>query len=153
MKLRLTSTYRLGFTAVALLFLILGCGKDNASEVQPAMETITDISVISNTADRRTLVGRQVDIPEAPITSVVGNYLFWAGETHTAVPVVREDKMRGPVTEHVRPGGRAHIKGTVRLLETVPDDDLMWDRITPEEKSDILGARVYIAAESVAVRH
>lgn len=143
---------RIGLTAIALVFALIGCGKEDGSGTQAASETITDIGVISTTADRRTLVGRKVNIPDAPVSTVVGNYVFWAGDRHSGVPVAREDKMRTPVVEHVRLGDRVRISGTVRLLETVPDSDLLWDKINEDEKRDILNARVYIAADSVAIR-
>ncbi len=149
---------RLGLSAVSVLFVLLGCGKDNGigtgngNETQGGNNTISELTVISSTADKRSLVGRKVSIADAPVDEVVGNYVFWAGDTHSGVPIVREDKMRTPVVEHVRRGDRVRVLGTVRLLESVPVSDLMWDKVNENERRDILAAQVYIAAESVAIR-
>lgn len=137
----------------AALLTILSCGKDDKGQTPPEAPTITDIATISNAPDRRALVGSKVDISEASVQSVVGTYVFWAGEPRTGVVVAREDRMRGPVTEHVRAGGRCRITGTVRLLETLPATDLFWDHISDSERRDILGSQVYIAADTVSVIH
>jgi hypothetical protein len=152
MKLISASQARAGYAVLALLFVVLGCGKEKGAEPQAATETIADLSAISSASDRRALVGRKVDIADAPVSQVVGNYVFWAGDPHSGVPVAREDKMRSPVIEHVRRGDRVRILGVVRLLETVPDSDLLWDTVNADEKRDIQAAQVYIAAESVAIR-
>lgn len=145
-----TSTIRIAALLMPLLLLLGGCGKDEPT-TQSGEDLITDIATISNTADRRTLVGKKVDIASAKVQSVVGNYVFWAGEPHTAVPIAREDKMHGTVPEHVRSGDSVRIKGTIRLLENLPDTDPLWDSISNDERRDILAARVYVAAESVAI--
>ena len=148
---KLSHKYRYGLTAFALLVLAIGCGKEVNNQDSGA--TISDIAEISDTADRRSLVGRKVEIASAQVQEVTGNYIFWVGSRNSGVPVAREDKMRGPVTEHVRPGDRAAISGTIRLLETVPQSDLLWDKITDSEREDMLNSRIYIAADSVRVIH
>src|SRR4051812_31205599 len=112
------------------LFLVIGCGHDNAANTtSPEQATITDMSTLTTAADRRKLVGAKVDVPNARAEQVVGTYFFWVGQGHAAVPVVRGDKLKGPVQEHVRAGDTLRITGTVRLLENVPATDPTWDHI------------------------
>jgi hypothetical protein len=143
--------YRNGLVALALLVLAVGCGKEVNNKESGA--TIADVNEISDTADRRSLVGRRVEITSAQVQEVTGNYIFWVGSRNSGVPVAREDKMRGPVTEHVQRGDRVAISGVVRLLETVPQTDLLWDKVNDNERADMLNSRIYIAAESVRVIH
>ena len=144
----------LAAASVLALFVTLSCGKDDKStQVNPEPALITDMSVISNAPDRTALVGKKVDISSATVQSVVGTYLFWAGDPRTAVPVAREDRMHDSVAEHVRAGEHCRITGTVRLLETVPSTDVLWDRINDQERRDLLASRVYIAADKVSVVH
>ncbi len=140
----------LGLFVFPVLLALTGCGKED-NPLLSGDDTIRDISAIANTADRRELVGKKVDIQDAKVQSVVGNFIFWAGEPHTAVPVARVDKMNGPVNDHVRSGDKVRLVGVVRLLETVEADDKFWESVNEDEKKDILGARIYIAADNVII--
>jgi hypothetical protein len=146
------------------LLMALACGKsnDNTGTDSPATPapngpTTTSLhstSEIASTADKRSLVDRAVDISDAKVQSVVGTYVFWAGEdSHTAIPVVRNDRINGPVTEHVKPGEHAAITGRIRLVDATAATDPMWDHISESERRDIGDAKVFIAAEKVSVIH
>src|ERR1051325_9518522 len=104
MKIQHNLYSRTGVLLLSLVLLVAGCGKEGTREVTSDRSTIVDIEDIANAADRRSLVGKNVDIRNAKVQQVVGNYVFWAGDPHTSVPIAREDKMRGPVTHHVKPG-------------------------------------------------
>lgn len=134
-----------------MVFLVFACGKDEKKE-QP-QPPIADMSTVTSAPDKRTMVGRRVEIPNAQVQQVVGTYFFWAGEQHSAIPVVRGDKLKGPVKEHVKKGDRVRISGTVRLLENVPAADPMWDKINESERRDILAALAYIHADDILVIH
>lgn len=139
-----------------LILALGGCGKDNSTAGTPGAvtpTTITDLSTITQAADRRALVGRKVEIPNAQAQQVVGTYVFWAGDTHSAVPVVRLDRMRGPVAEHVKRGAQVGMSGTVRLLSSVSATDPLWTHVNERERNDMLGAIVYIAADNVLIVH
>lgn len=147
MKRNITSIMAVFFSA---LLFITACGKDkdNQSGVQAAL---TDIPSIAGAADRRALVGRSVDISNGLVQSVVGNYVFWAGDSTSQIPVVRLDKEASPVIEHVKRGETVRMVGTVRLVESTPANDPMWEQINPTERAQITEALVYIAADSVQI--
>lgn len=143
--------------AAGLLVLAVGCGKDAAKPADDASKpAITDISAVTGAADRRSLVGRRVDISSAPAQQVVGNYVFWSGGVNSAVPVVRMDKIKGPVTEHVKKGDRVRLSGVIRLMSEVPESHKMWEtakggKISESRRADMIGAIVYIEADVVQV--
>lgn len=140
---------KVGLMVSMVSVMIVSCGSDETREQEGPV--IQDVSVISTSSDRLSLVGRKVELSDAVVHEVVGNYVFWIGASHSGVPVARLDKIRGPVVEHVQRGGRARISGTIRLLEAVSATDPLWDRINDQEKNDMLAARIYIAAEQVMV--
>lgn len=134
------------------LLAVVGCGKDDDAKTQPIEQqpAITDVRTIADTADKRTLIGRKVEIDNAITQEIVGNYVFWAGETrYSAVPVVRQDKIKGGATSPVRVGAVARISGTIRFVESVSAADPMWDKVSEKEKRDIESAKIYIDAERV----
>ena len=141
-------------TTLAAITLLSGCGKDgdkaSPATSDPALTQITDIV---GAPDRRGLVGRQVDIGNAPVQGVVGNYIFWAGEATGQIPVVREDKLKGPVSEHVRLGEKVRMVGTIQLVSNIASNDRIWEKISETEKAQIISATVYVAADSVQVNH
>jgi hypothetical protein len=141
-------------TVLALsIFVLFGCGSDDKKEAKnpTEMPAITDINELANAPDKRSQVGRKVEVESARVQQVVGNYVFWAGEGQPGIPVVRQDKIRGPVTEHVSRGGRVRMNGTVRLLESVAATDPLWDKISESEKQAMKNAVVYVDAEKVMV--
>lgn len=145
----------LKFLYLVLFFVIgiVGCGEDKEGKSGPAAApAITSLDEITGTADRRELVGRSVSIEDGTVQAVVGNFIFWGGDNHNQIPVVRLDKMAGPVSQHVRAGDKVRIFGTVRLAESVPDSDRMWETVTEAEKADIKNATVYVAADRVQVK-
>lgn len=138
---------------LACLFLV-SCGKDEG-ENAPAVESapaITDLMAIAGSNDRRSLVGRKVEASGASVQGVVGNYFFWAGDLRQQIPVARLDKQRGAATERVEAGFRVKITGTVRLVESLPETDPLWDEINARERTDIKAAIVYIAADPVEIQ-
>jgi hypothetical protein len=150
-----------GVVAICL-FLALACGKSDSDKngtgtptPNPAPDsTLRSTSDIASAADKRSLVDRPVDITDAKVQSVVGTYVFWAGDdTHTAIPVVRIDRINGPVNEHVKSGEHAAITGRIRLVEATSSTDPMWDHINDSERRDINDAKVFIAADKVKVIH
>ncbi len=137
--------------AVSLtLVLAVGCGKDGEG-IAPAKPAISNIDEITGAADRRSLVGSRVDIPSAPAQAVVGNYVFWAGGANQAVPVVRMDKIKGPVKESVRKGDTVRMSGVVRLTSAVSATAPMWDKINDSERADINNAIVFIEADTIQI--
>lgn len=143
---------KLAYTGIliALLSLLPGCGEDKSGNNNSASD-ITSIESIVAEPDRRAIVGRSVSIEEATVTGVVGNYVFWAGDPRNQIPVVRLDKMKGPVSKHVVKDARVRIYGVVRLTEGVSGSDPMWDLINETEKAQIQAATIYIAADTVQV--
>ena len=139
---------------IAALTMLSGCGKDGDKTAPVTTEpALTQLSDIVGAPDRRGLVGRQVDINNAPVQGVVGNYVFWAGEATGQIPVVREDKLKGPITEHVRTGEKIRMVGTIQLVSNIAANDRIWETVNATEKAQILSATVYIAADSVQVHH
>jgi hypothetical protein len=142
--------------AVALL-LAAACGKENDNNNNPvggggtpgSGAEITRVEQLTSASDRNSLVGKTVTLDSAPVTDVVGTYTFWIGGRNSGIPVVRQDRINGPVTTHVRPGGRARIIGTVRLASAVESGDQMWRSINSDERRDIEGAKVFIRADRV----
>ena len=75
------------FLGGVFLLLLSSCGKDDKAATDPAVaDAITDYKVILQTADRQTLVGRKVNLDNVPVQTVAGTYIFWAGDTHSAIP-------------------------------------------------------------------
>jgi hypothetical protein len=139
--------------SLGTVLLLAACGKDG-TVVNPITEpVITDITTIAQTADRRSLVGRKVELSGVTVQSVVGTFVFWTGDPRSGLPAVRLDRMNGTATEHVKRNDRVRITGTVRLLESTSPTDQMWDKINEAERRDILGAVVYIAADRVSIIH
>ncbi len=138
---------------ILLSLLIAACGKDKDPGQTPpeaVTTTITDLSTILGTADKRTLVGRKVDISRAQVGRITGFYIFWAGDPHSAVPIARYDKLNAPGTTHpVHEGQHASIAGTIRLPDNVDPNDPIWKTINATEKRDITEAQIYIAADRV----
>ncbi|GEM_PF-4103064 len=138
--------------AMACLFVV-SCGRDKeqgASPVQaPALSSVADIAAAP---DRRELVGRSVDITDAHVRGVVGNFFFWVGDERSQIPVVRLDKLRGPVTQHVRQNNSVALVGTVQLTSNIGADDRLWELVNEKERREIEAANVYVGAESVTVR-
>lgn len=142
----------LAMFAMFAIMSLSGCGKDETSANQPEVQAaITDLNEIASSPDRRALIGRSVQTTNAVVRGVVGNYVFWAGDERNQIPVVRMDKMLGPVTEHVREGSIVKIIGTVRLVETVAESDPMWETVNENEKTEVKGAVVYVAGDKIEV--
>lgn len=148
---------RLIYSLTILLLFIISCGKDNGASTNPAgpggPAAITDMATITQTADRRTLIGRKVEVGATQVEDPVRQYVFWAGVNNAAIPVVRRDKLNGPVTTHVRKGSVVRLSGTIRLVETIPVTDRLWEGIAnrPAELNAVKAAIVYIDAEAVTV--
>jgi hypothetical protein len=143
--------------AAVFVLLLSACGKDKdpgTTPPNPSMEAITDIATLMNATDRKALVGRKVDIPSLTVGRITGFYIFWSGDVARGVPIARYDKLNAPAgtTHPVRTGGTAAIKGTVRLPENVDPNDQIFKTITAQERSDLLSAQIYIAADSVTPR-
>lgn len=138
-----------------LVLLVAACGKDKNASQNPTTEsqTITSLDQITQTPNRESLVGRKVEIASVRGQRPTGTYVFWAGEGHDSVPVVRFDRMHGPVSEHVTEGARVRISGTVRDVRNTPDNDPMWDKINDRERADIKSAIIYIGADTVQILH
>lgn len=135
----------------ATFFVLMGCGKDGEITTNPAAQPVTSIRDVTQAGDRREFIGRSVEISSADAQTVVGNYVFWAGDDHSALPIVRGDKIAGPVTGHVKRGDRVRVTSTVRLLSEVASTHQMWETVSEKERQDILGAIVYIDADKVQV--
>lgn len=137
------------------LLLVISCGKDNGASNSPTSPaaTITDMTTITQTADRRSLVGRKVEVGATQVEDPVRQYVFWAGVNNAAIPVVRRDKLNGPVASHVRKGSVVKLSGTIRLVETIPATDRLWEGIAnrPNELAAVKAAIVYIDADAVTV--
>lgn len=144
------------FYLLCLLTLgLVGCGEDknrtSGSTVSPG-PAITNIGDIAGAADRRELVGRSVSIEDGTVQAVVGFFIFWGGDDHNQIPVVRLDKLAGNETRPVRAGDKVRIYGTVRLVESIPDGDRIWQTVNDNEKTEIKNATVYVAADRVLLK-
>ncbi len=148
-------------TSVKFFYLICfmtlglaGCGEDKNEQRSPGSEapSITTIDDITGAPDRRELVGRSVSIEDGTVQAVVGFFIFWGGDDHNQVPVVRLDKMAGGDPQPVKVGDKVRIFGTIRLTESVPESDRMWETVNENEKAEIRNATVYIAADRVQTK-
>ncbi len=148
-------------TSVKFFYLICfmtlglaGCGEDKNEQRSPGSEapSITTIDDITGAPDRRELVGRSVSIEDGTVQAVVGFFIFWGGDDHNQVPVVRLDKMAGGDPQPVKVGDNVRIFGTIRLTESVPESDRMWETVNENEKAEIRNATVYIAADRVQTK-
>lgn len=140
--------------ALALL-LAIACGKDNNDNgnnnnpVTPGGADITSYDQIASAHDRTELVGKTVSLDTVPVARVVGTYTFWIGDTGSGIPVVRQDRINGPVSSHVQANHHARVVGTIRLASAVDANDQMWRSINSDERRDIENAKVFIRADRV----
>jgi hypothetical protein len=140
------------FFVLMLGLLLSSCGKDNDKDANKNA-AITDFASIVQTADRRELVGKTVDLSNVPVDTVVGTYVFWAGEGHSGIPVFRKDRIDNEKVEHVKPKDMVRMNGVIRLAENVEAADPLWKSINESEKQDILNAKVFISADRVQIIH
>lgn len=148
-----TVTSRLFYLVCFMALGLAGCGDDKSGQSGPASApALTSIDDIAGAPDRRELVGRSVSIEDGTVRAVVGFFIFWGGDEHNQIPVVRLDKMGGAETEPVRAGDKIRIFGTVRLTNSIPDSDRIWETVNENEKADIKNATVYIAADRVQIK-
>ena len=143
--------------ALACALVATGCGKDKTkpSDDQVTRETaaaISDVFAIVGAADRRELVGRTVDINDTRVQAVVGNFVFWVGDERNQIPVVRQDKLKGPVLRHVKVGDSVRLGGVVQMSSNIAANDRIWENVNEKERRDIEAANVYIGADTVDVR-
>lgn len=136
---------------VALLVLVAaGCGKEDKGKGEdPATQKITSINDILSARDRNSLVGKRVEISDAVVQRIAGNYIFWAGDRGSSIPVARKDKYEGRWRGPVQPGHAVRISGTVRLTAPVEAANWMWDTINDREKREVENVGIYILADDV----
>jgi hypothetical protein len=147
LKSNFTKTF---FIFLSAAFMLSSCGKDDKGATTA---TVTDINSILQASDRTTFVGQAVNVDNVTVDSVVGTYVFWAGSSHSGVPIFRKDRLEGTATERVQRGDKVRINGTVRLVDTVPATDPLWEMVSVEEKADIQNAKVFISADKVQIIH
>lgn len=133
--------------SLLVLFTLASCGSDD--DTKATESALTDLNNIVSAGDRRALVGKEVNLDNVPVDTIVGSYFFWAGDDHSAIPVFRKDKQEGAATVPVREGGHVRIQGTIRLAENVGAAEPMWEKINEQEKQDIVNAVVFIEAKAV----
>lgn len=138
---------------LALAFVLGACGKEGGlqwgdnREITKFEELVTD--------DKPALVGRKVRLQNLTATRAVGDYVFWAGQSATEVPVVLEGELNGTAPENsvdIRRGGKYDVVGTVRLAESVPEDSRIWRLMSPARISEVKRAVIYLGADEVTER-
>lgn len=143
------------FTSIVALSVafLSSCGKEG-EQVNPLKEpaAIKQLSEIQATPDRTTLDNRKVELASVAVGDVVGTYTFWAGDSSIQIPVVRGDRLKGPVEDHVRKGERVSLNGIIkRVPNPIPTKDTQWSSLNDKERADIASASIYILAERVSV--
>lgn len=116
-----------------LLFLLWIAGVLNGDE-EPATsaaipsaasgdsaEPITDFTLVIAVPDRRSLVGRTVELADAPVLDVVGDRAFWIGSSaeQRLFVVLKEVPPPGSPTDadiDINPGQTVNLRGVVRAM-------------------------------------
>ncbi|HSP78982.1 MAG TPA: hypothetical protein VLQ93_10660, partial [Myxococcaceae bacterium] len=113
---------------------------------------VVDLELLLTTPDKEKLVGRQVELEDAPVQSVVGDFTFWVGpDAERRVPVVLLGELMGRQPEtrvEVRAQQRVRVFGVVRGLRDVESFDA--DRLlSPREREALQQSDIFISASRV----
>ena len=140
------------FTLFALAVAVLvGCGREQGAGTSPARDAITDIKTVVKASDRRSMIGRRVDLKSLTAFDVVGDVLFWAGPTRAeSLPTADGAELRGSSSVKVQSGRLYQITGFVGDLRNPENSAKFWRLINERERNEIMQEDVYIFGESIS---
>jgi hypothetical protein len=134
--------------------------KPGAETQQPAplggatAEPIRDIDILIITADRRTLLNRQVDVVGAEVQKVGTDRIFWIGQSaERSVPVYLDDAARAALlqTQHkLQKGDKVALVGDLRETPPLQRMEQGWS-LSAADAEAFARSPVYLHARRILV--
>lgn len=115
-------------------------------------EPITDVAVIANTSDRKSILNRQVQLTNVKVQDVNGDRTFWIGQPNgQPVFVVLEQPLDAGSAENkivIKPGQSLNLTGVLRPVPSTQQAQQEWG-LTPAEAQTLQTQALYLRAGQV----
>lgn len=115
-------------------------------------EPITDVAVIANTSDRKSILNRQVQLTNVKVQNVNGDRTFWIGQPNgQPVFVVLEQPLDAGSAENkivIKPGQTLNLTGVLRPVPSTQQAQQEWG-LTPAEAQTLQTQALYLRAGQV----
>ncbi|MFB2934571.1 hypothetical protein ACE1B6_04775 [Aerosakkonemataceae cyanobacterium BLCC-F154] len=123
-----------------------------ANPVAGSSEPITDVSVITNTSDRQSILNKQVQLTNVTVQTVNGDRTFWIGQPNgQPVFVVLEPPLDAGSAENkivIKPGQTLNLTGVLKPLPTDTQAQQQWG-LSPAETQRLQNQALYLQAGQV----
>lgn len=121
---------------------------------QQAGVPLTDLLIIIDAPDRASMVGKQVQLANVTVQSVVGDKTFWVGPTtdKQLFVVLEEDPSAGAVEGQVdvNAGQTVTITGEVRKLPSMEEARSQWG-LSETNSAQLEQQQIYVHAQQVKI--
>lgn len=116
-------------------------------------DPVTDVLVLVDTPDRRSLLGRQVQLSDVSVRRVTGDKTFWIGpsDDKQLLVVLNEEPTPGSSVEgryNIEPGQTVDITGAMIQLPDADTARTLWGEAVAREAAD---DQVYLRANQVKI--
>lgn len=115
-------------------------------------EPITDVTVITNTSDRQSILNRQFQLTNVKVKNVNGDRTFWIGQPNgQPVFVVLDTPLDAGSAENkivIKPGQTLNLTGVLKPLPTGQQAQQQWG-LSPQEAKTLQTQALYLQAEKV----
>lgn len=135
---------------------VLISARGGASESATVAANITDLQQIINATDKPALVGKQIQLNQVQVQSVVGDQSFWIGPSPSQQIFVTFAEMPTPGTPKegqvaIKMGQKVSLSGTIRSMPALSDDWMKQNKIDDASAATLKQQPIYIQATEVKV--
>lgn len=158
--------YLLGVLALValLLFGVRGCGTPRTAAVTTGTEPprittqgvgtatgarVTDVNVFGSAADKKSLVGRDVELQNVSVARVLSDRVFTVTAGAAEMFVMLDDRLnRGAAEQAIqaRPGQMVNLSGSFRAVPDAETKDEQGRGLNPQEYQQMKGQQIYLHA-------
>ncbi len=115
-------------------------------------EPIADVVVIATAPDPATLAGKQAQLTDVTVQSVLSDRAFWVGSGNTQqVFVVLDESLDAGSAENqivVKEGQRIDLTGSLKTMPNTQQAQDQWD-LTAEEAQQLNNQPLYLQAQNI----
>lgn len=137
--------------ATSVLISPRGKGTESATV---ATSAVNDIQAILTSTDKTSLVGKQVELRQVQVQSVVGDQSFWVGPSPSQQVFVTfaEIPQPGKAQEGqvaIKAGQKVSLSGVIRSMPTLSDDWLKQNKIDEKAAATLRQQPIYIQSTTI----
>jgi hypothetical protein len=135
---------------------VLISARGGAAESATVAANITDLQQIINAPDKLALVGKQVQLNQIQVQSVVGDQSFWIGSSPSQQMFVTFAEIPTPGTPKegqvaIKSGQKVSLSGTIRSMPALSEEWLRQNKVDDTSAQTLKQQAVYIQASDVKV--